>query len=179
VFASSGTGLLKWTFGGTVRQAPAEVINTVEFEPFGTSPYYRMVVDFTMHEPLWQAESARTAGPTEITTSPQNITLVNNGTYRNEWGTITVEGQIVDPTFTIGSDWVKYTGTVSNGGTLTLDMANWTATNGTADVSGDISHEGDLVWLPIPIGTAVTLTVSGTSIASSPNVTVSYVERFV
>jgi hypothetical protein len=183
LFATGGTGLLKHTMGTVIRQAPAEVVSAVTFEPFGTAPYYRFVVEFVMADPLWRAQSATTAGPTGITTSPQNLTLANNGTYRNEQGTIQVTGQIVDPKFTIDADWVQYTGTVAAGGTLTIDCANWVATNGTVDVSGDISHEGDLVWLPIPTGTAVTLTVTGsnlgTALGGSPIITVSYLDAYI
>ena len=181
-FARDGTALLKHSMAGTTRQAPAEILSSVQFEPFGTAPYYQFVVEWVMHYPFWRAETARTTGPTNLTTSPQNVTLVNNGTYRNEQGTISVTGQIVDPKLTIGDDWVQYTGTVAAGGTLTIDCASWVATNGTVDVSGDISHEGDLVWLPIPTGTAVTLAVSGTSMGTginTPTIAVSYLEAYL
>lgn len=179
VFATDGTALLKHTISGTVRQAPAEVVSSVQFEPFGTAPFYRYVVEFSMADPLWRAETGRTVGPVTITTNPQNVTLVNNGTYRQEQGTIKVTGEITDPKFTIGSDWVLYTGTVAGGGTLTIDCSNWTATNGTVDVSGDISHDGDLVWLPIPCGTAVTMAVSCGTLTGSPAVTVTHLEGYL
>jgi len=139
------------------------------------------VVDFNLHHPLWQAESANSQGPTNLTSNPQNVTLANNGTYRNEHGTISlvVPGTVTDPKFTIGSDYVEYTGTVYNGGTLLIDIDNWTATNGTVDVSGDITHDGDLVWLPIPVGTAITMEFSAGTVVGTPTVTVSYLERFV
>jgi len=86
---------------------------------------------------------------------------------------------VTDPKFAIGSTYVEYTGTVSAGGTLAINCSTWTATNGTVDVSGDITHEGDLVWLPIPIGTAVTCAVSAGTITDTPALTVSYLERFV
>lgn len=178
-FAHDGTALLKWSFGSITRQAPAEVVSAVVFEPFGTSPFYRCVVEFSMADPLWQAQTAYNSGTTAITSGTQNITLANNGTYRNEHGTIIVSGEIVDPKFTIDSAWVQYTGTVQTGTALTIDCSNWTATNGTADVSGDISHDGDLVWLPIPVGTANTMTVTSASYSGTPQVTVSYLERYI
>jgi len=181
LIATEGTALLKHTMGGTTRQVPAEIINAVDFEPFGTAPYYRFVVEWSLADPLWRAEAARTIGPTNLTTNPQNVTLVNNGTYRNEHATITLiaPGTVVDPKFAIGSTYVEYTGTVSGGGTLAINCSTWTATNGTADVSGDITHNGDLVWLPIPVGTAVTCAVSAGTIVGTPTVTASYLERFV
>lgn len=183
VLTTDGTALLKHTMGGTVRQVPAEVLNAVEFEPFGTAPYYRFVVDFNLADPLWQAETARSTGSTSIASNPQNVTLVNNGTYRNEHGTITLVtpagGTVVDPRFTIGDDYVEYTGTILAEGTLIIDCSNWTATNGTVDVSGDITHDGDLVWLPVPVGTAVTMAVSAGTVIGTPAVTVSYLERFI
>jgi hypothetical protein len=135
-------------------------------------------VEWTLADPLWRAETERTIGPVNITTNPQNVTLVNNGTYRNEHATIKITGEAVDPKLTIGTTYVEYTGTVASGGTLTINCSTWTATNGTVDVSGDITHEGDLVWLPIPVGTAGTCAVSAGSISGAA-LTVSYLERFV
>ena len=181
MMATEGTALLKHTMGGTTRQVPAEIVNASTFEPFGTVPYYRFVVEWSLADPLWRAENTRTIGPTNLTTNPQNVTLVNNGTYRNEHATVTLvsPGTVVDPRFTIGSTYVEYTGTVYDGGTLAIDCSTWTATNGTVDVSGDITHDGDLVWLPIPIGTALTMAFSAGTVTDTPTVTVSYLERFV
>lgn len=183
VFATEGTALLKHTISGTTRQVPAEVLSAVEFAPFGTAPYYRFVVEFSLADPLWQAETARTIGPTNWTTNPQNVTLINNGTYRNEHGTITLvtplNGTVVNPKFTIGTDYVQYTGTIASQGTLVIDCSSWTATSGTVDVSGDIIHDGDLVWLPIPTGTAVTLAASAGTLVGTPTVTAAYLERYI
>jgi len=62
---------------------------------------------------------------------------------------------------------------------LTIDVDGWTATNGTVDVSGDITHDGDLVWLPVPVGTAVTMAFSAGTVVGTPTVTVSYLERYI
>lgn len=181
MIATDGTALLKHTMGGTTRQVPAEILNAVEFTAFGPTPYYRFIVEWSLADPLWRAETAYNNGTVDILTNPQNLTISNRGTYRNEHAAITLvsPGTVVDPRFAIGADYVQYTGTIAGGGTLAIDCSAWTAINGTVDVSGDITHDGDLVWLPIPVGTAVTLTFSADTVVGTPTVAVTYLERFI
>ena len=160
-FAKDGTGTLKHQNAqGTTRLATVEVINTVEYDPGGPE-HYAFVVDFAFADPFWYAEAAGTT-TAAISMDPQNVTVPNNGTYRAMKPVLYVVGPATNPKLTVGSTWVQYTGAVSAGGTLTIDCGAYTATNGTANVSGDITHDGDVVWLPLPTGNN-TVTVEGCS----------------
>jgi hypothetical protein len=150
-FAQDGIGTLKHQNAqGTTRLATAEVINTVEFDPGGPD-HYAFVVEFAMADPFWYAEAAGTTTQS-ISMDPQNVTVNNPGTYRAVKPVYRIVGPATNPKLAVGSTWVQYTGSVANGGTLTIDCGAYTATNGTADVSGDITHDGDLVWLPLAVG---------------------------
>lgn len=178
LFATDGVGTLKHESGaGTTRIALAEVVDTVEFQPEGPW-HYVFVVEFAMADPFWYAEAGRTFGPTTITGSPQNMAIANNGTYQSAKGILRVTGQIVDPKVEIDDYWVQYTGTVSSGSTLTIDVGNYQALLGTVDVSGDISHSGGLEWLIVPTGGSITMTVTGSSL-SSPSVRLDFTEPYI
>ena len=125
-FSEPGTHLLKHTMGGTVREAPAEILQAIEFEPFGTAPYYRYVVEFMIHGAVWRSENDEVIGPTTISSTPQNIGLSNPGTYQTEDGVYTIIGYTIDPRVTMGSYYVEYDGTVVAGGTLVINCNDFT-----------------------------------------------------
>jgi hypothetical protein len=152
LFAQPGQHLLKHQFGSVVREQFAEVVNLVEFQPAGKLNVYNLVVEFLLASPMWLAQTTTTVGPTNLTTNPQNVAVTNPGSYRAEGSVLTLKGEIVDPVLTCSGVWVKYTGTVASGNSLVINCASWTALNDGLDVSGDISHEGDLIWLVIPPG---------------------------
>jgi len=177
-FAKAGEHTLKYQANGTTRLCTAEVINTIEFKPGG--PYhYDFVVEFTMADPFWYAETARTVGPTTISAGTQNITVPNNGTYQNEDAEITFTGPGVDPKFTIDSYWVQYSGTISAGSTLVIDCADFSATCGGAAATESITHDGAFSWLPVPVGTANTLTVNCSGYGTATSVQVVFTEVFI
>lgn len=178
LFAKEGQHTLKHQLPGTeTRQAEAEVAGVVEFQPGGPA-HYDLLVEFVLADPLWYAGTATTVGPTMLTQSPQNITVTNPGTWQSEQATITATGPMVDPKFTIGAVWVQYAGTVSAGGTLTLDCSDWTAMLGTANVGGGVTHSGALRWLVIPTG-ANTFTVTGSAYDASTAVTVTFTAPYL
>jgi len=178
VFARDGQHVLRCTLPGAVaRDATAEVVNVVEFQP--TGPYsYALMVEFVLADPWWYAQSVTTVGPTTIIQSPQNIAVTNDGTYKAEKATVTVAGPITDPKFAVGSIWVLYTGTVATGETLVIDCGDWTAELDGGDVSGNISHEGDLRWLVFAVGVN-TLIVTSSGFAGATTVTVEFTAAFV
>jgi hypothetical protein len=176
-FAKGGARTLKHQSNGTTRLATAEVANVVEFTPGG--PYhYDFVVEFVMADPFWYAEAASTVGPTTITAGTQNITVSNNGTYENQGAVITFTGPGVNPKFTVDSCYVQYTGSVSAGSTLSIDVSAYTATIGAATVTEDITHDGDTAWLPFPTGDN-TLTVECASYGTTTTVQVVYTEAYI
>jgi len=176
LFARDGQHTLSHTMGGVTRYATAEVNNAVEFQPQGTN-LSAFVVEFLLADPWWYAAAATTVGPTTITASPQNIGITNNGTYV-AIPTLTVTGPIANPTFTIGSVWVKFNDSIVVGETLTIDCESWEADVDGVDASGDITHEGKVRWLEIPVGVS-TLTVASSGYAGTTDVTVEFTQTYV
>jgi len=178
LFARDGQHTLRCALPGLeTRDATAEVVNVVEFQP--TGPYsYALMVEFVLTDPWWYSQSTTTVGPTTIIQSPQNIAVTNDGTYKAEKVTVTVAGPITDPKFAVGSIWVLYTGTVATDETLVIDCGDWTAELDGGDVSGNISHEGDLRWLVFAVGVN-TLIVTSSGFAGATTVTVEFTAAFV
>jgi len=178
-FAYDGIGTLKaQSAHGTTRVADVEVINQVDFDPQGPW-HYGIAVEFAFADPFWYAENATTVGPTSISSNPQNIALDNIGTYQAEKATITlvVPGTVATPRFTDGSYYVEYSGTVV-GGTLIISCGSYTAYSGTSNVTGDIVHDGGLVWLSIPPGSS-DLTFSAATVLGTPTVTATWTAAFL
>jgi hypothetical protein len=162
-----------------VRTATVEVVRQVEFEPKVFNAAYVFVVEFLMADPLWYAESKTTVGPTIITMSSQNITINNAGTYESQKAIFTITGPITNPILTIGAIWMKYTGSVGSGSTLVIDCGAWTAKLDGVDVSGNISHDGALCWLPIPVSTTNSLNVASSGYTSGTTVKVQFYAPYV
>lgn len=163
LFARSGQHTLKGQFGTVTRTALAEVVNQIDFEPQGRTNVYAFVVEFVIAGGLWLAESKTTVGPTTISMVNQNITVTNAGTYKSEKAIFTLAGPLSNPKLTIGSVWVQYTGAIAGGQSLVIDCGAWTALLAGADVSGNITHDGDLCWLPIPAGANTLAVTTGTT----------------
>ena len=176
LFATEGLGTLVHVnaAGGTLT-AQAEVANVVEFEPEGPW-HYNVAVEFVFADPYWYG-AATTEGPDNVTASPGTVTLVNPGSARADGATITVVGAITNPKLTIGSTYVQYSGTVSAGATLVMDVGNYTATLGTVDVTSSVTHSGDARWLPVPAGTS-SMVVTGSGI-STATVAVSFATPYI
>lgn len=192
LFAKQGQQTLQYTNASETRSATVEIVSAIEFRR--TSPGgYMLLVEFVMAQPYWFVQSGGELGTmvlatdsigdegisveeTGIGASPHNFTVNNTGTAPNEKATIAVGGQITNPTLTIGDTWVKYTGTVGAGETLTIHCEDFTADVDGSDVTPDISHGGDVVWVVIPTGSN-TATLSGSSL-SSASVTVSFTKYY-
>jgi len=85
---------------------------------------------------------------------------------------------VVTPRFAIGDNYVEYAGTVASAGTLVISCGSFSATSGTVPVTGDITHDGGLVWLSIPVGSA-DMAVSASTVIGTPTVTVSWTPAFL
>ena len=187
LFATDGAGTLKvknaggTSVAGTTRVATVEVINAVEFDPQGPW-HYNFAVEFTFADPFWYAENATTVGPVAITSNPQNIAVNNVGTYKADKATVTLAiptgGTVIDPKFAVGNYYVQYSGTVIGPGTLVLNCGSFTAMNGSVQVTGDCTHDGGLVWLSIPVGSA-DMAVSAATMIGTPTVTVTWTPAFL
>ena len=165
LFATEGLGtLVHVNAAGGTRTTQAEIANVVEFEPEGPW-HYNMAVEFVCPDPYWYGATT-TVAPGTVTTTPGTVTVVNPGTGRVDSGTVTITGLIVDPRLAIGSTYVQYSGTVSAGATLVLKVADYTATLGGLDVTSNVAHSGNALWLPFSAGTN-TVVVTGDSVGTA------------
>lgn len=179
LFARAGQHTLKMQFGTAVRTAVVEVVKEVEFEPRIGNAAYVFVVEFLMADPLWYADTKTTVGPTVITMASQNVTVNNAGTYESQKGVFTLTGPITNPILTIGAIWMKYSGAVGSGQTLVIDCSEWTAKLDGVDVSGNMSHDGALCWLPIPASATNSLNVASSGYTGATTVQVEFYAPFV
>ena len=177
ILGQPGQGVLSRTVAGRTAawNVNAEVANVVEFTP-ASDTMYNAVVEFLCADPFWTGALA-SAATVDIASSPHTFTATNNGTAANERGTITILGAITDPKIQIGDIWVKYSGTVTAGGTLIIDCNNYTAAKGTADVTGSITHGGAAAWMRLLPG-ANTVTVTGSGL-TAPDVTLTFSELWL
>jgi hypothetical protein len=177
LFARDGQHTLKHTMGGVTRVAKAEVASAIEFQPRGPN-LYAFVVEFVLADPLWYGESSVIIGPHGVSFTPYNIGVNNHGTYKAEKVVITVTGEMTNPRFTVGQIWVQYNGTVAGGETLIIDGGDWKAEKNEVDATKDISHDGAIRWLELPVGIS-TLTVTGTVGSPTPTVKVEFTPAYI
>jgi hypothetical protein len=175
LFGKAGQHELGYTVGGVRRVAQAEVVEKFEFTPDakGRANVYGFAVMFTLADPCWYAETATTFGPERIGTTSDSFTINNPGTYEVTKAVITITGEITDPQLTIGSVWVKWTGTVGAAQALVIDCSAFTAELDESDASDGITHSDPGPWLPIPSGDS-TLEVASASVSGAA-VTVEFV----
>lgn len=142
-------------------------------------PYHvDLIADLLMADPLWYA-TALTTATTPFSSVPTSLAVTNPGTYTADRMTITLAcpsspaALLTDPVVTIGSVWVKYTGVVGSGSTLTINTETFAATIGSTNVASAITHSGAVRWLTAPPG-ANTVTVSAAGISNTPTLTISF-----
>lgn len=142
-------------------------------------PYHvDLIADLLMANPLWYA-TALTTATTPFSSVPTDLAIINPGTYTADKVTITLAcpsspaALLTDPVITIGSVWLKYTGVVGSGSTLTINTETFAATIGSTNVASAITHSGAVRWLTVPPG-ANTATVSAAGISNTPTLTISF-----
>lgn len=167
---------------GTRNETCTVECTSVNVVPRG--PYHvDLVADLLMADPLWYATS-NTVATTPFSSVPTNLTVVNPGTYPADRVTITLycpsfpAALLTDPVVTIGSVWVKYTGVIGSGYTLTINTGTFAATIGTSDVSSAITHSGAVRWLVVPVGSNVA-TVSAAGISNTPTLTITFAAPYL
>jgi hypothetical protein len=178
--------------GVEYRQTWAKIIS-VQRERGAASPYRQPVIlELEQDYPYWLASSDEPwyldngdvldidlgldAGNFEtksITSTPHNSTITNSGTIRCRRGTISIipeiGASIVNPkieNFTSG-DWIKFTGTISAGSTLSIDLLSRTVEIDGVDAYSGFSVSNKRTWMELERGDnliRVTGMVSGTII---------------
>lgn len=182
LFGQAGQKTLTRRRGTRTETAQAECVN-IEIVPRG--PHHAdMIVDLWMADPLWYASTVTTA-TTPFSSSPVKLAITNPGTYQNERAVLTItcptfpSTSVTDPLFTLGSLWVKYTGVVAAGQTLTIDAGNFTATVAGGSVIDKITWSAaQAQWMIIPRG-ASTLTLSASGLSWTPTLTVTFYAAYV
>lgn len=176
LFGSDGQHTLARTFGALTLNTTVDV-RRMRWLPLG--PYaYSLSVEMIMAYPFWSATSLTTA-TTPFSSVPTNLTVTNGGTYTADKVTITLAcpsspaALLTNPKVTIGSVWVKYTGVIGSGSTLTINTETFAATIGSTDVASAITHSGAVRWMTVPPG-ANTATVSADGISNTPTLTISF-----
>lgn len=182
LFGTSGLQTLTRRRGTRTETTQAECVNH-EVVPRG--PFHAdLIVDLWMPDPLWYITTLTTA-TTPFSSVPATLPITNAGTYANDRAVITVTcpsspaASITDPVFTLGSVWVKYTGTVAAGQTLQIDAGNFTATVAGSSVIDKITWNGAQArWMVIPRGANI-LTVTAGGISNTPTLTVAFYPAYV
>ena len=178
LFARDGQRTLKMQNPTNTLQATVSVDGLITFDAGGPR-HYDFVVQFTVASGFWESESATQVGPTVITQSPQNITVDNDGGYVMEKATITCQGPLTNPKFTVGSVWVQYTGAVALGEELIINIDTFIATLDGVDRTGNISHDGKLVYLVFPVGSNTMAVNSSAFNSVNSSVQVDFTEVFL
>jgi len=165
LFGSAGERELRRIMAnGSIRRIDAEVVNAVTFKP-RTESFATFIVEFLCAYPFWSS-CAIWECEVGISDATTTFTVDNRGTVENDRATVIIEGAITDPKLAIGDTWVKYTGTVASGETLTIDVDAFTADLDGTDVTDKITHGGAVAWLVLPTG-ANTATLTGTGVSGA------------
>lgn len=174
LFAVDGQSTLTRTRGTRTESALAECIN-MNVVPRG--PFHAdLVVDLLLADPLWY-DTTQQVTSSPFSSVPFSMTVANPGSYRSERIVVTITAgagaSITNPTITIGSTWVKYTGVVSATQSLQIDVGNFTATKASSSVLADITwNQGQARWLLLQKGSnTVQVTADGISNTSTLYVT--------
>jgi len=146
---------------GTIRRAQAEVRDSVAFADRGQLAY-KVALSLLLPTPWFFATADTVHQETNINNVPRLFTVNNPGTVQLRHGltiTIWTDGGPTGATLTApkitnnaNGVWVKFDGVVNPGQTLVIDVENYTATLDGANVSHQILHDGDPLWLTLEPG---------------------------
>lgn len=180
LFAVDGQSTLTRRRGTRTESALAECINlnVVPRGPF----HVDLVVDLLLADPLWY-DTIQQVATHPFSSVPYSGTVSNPGSYRSERFVVTLTcgalTSITNPTITIGSTWVKYTGTVAATQTLQIDVGNFTATKAGSSVIDAITwNQGQARWLLLQTGSN-TIQVTADGISNTPTLYVTFYPPYV
>jgi len=149
----------------SVRNAFATVDNPLEIERFNDR-FVRAVIEFTLADPIFRGTSQiNNAGTASAGTVTFNV--VNSGNVEERDPTLHLIGPLNNPSLSNGanSHTLAYAGSIAAGGTVVIQTAStgeYTATNGTTNVIGNITHSPSSALMVFNPGTnTITLTNAG------------------
>lgn len=180
LFAVDGQSTLTRRRGTRIESALAECIN-LNVVPRG--PFHAdLIVDLLLADPLWY-DTTQQVSTHPFSSVPYSGTVNDPGSYRSEKIVITLScgasTSITNPTFTIDSTWVKYTGVVAATQSLQIDVGNFTATKAGSSVLSDITwNQGQARWLLLQKGSN-TIQVTADGISNTPTLYVTFYPSYV
>jgi len=144
---------------GGVRKAAAEV---TDFDVSQKSNRYaRVTVDFLLDKPFFRSTVA-TSDTQTIDSNPKTYTLTNPGTAEDRSAVITFMGPlsypkltnlITDPVTGLAANvWVGYTGALTAGQTVVIDVAAGTCLFNGANALNQLIHSGDTYFMVLKSG---------------------------
>lgn len=159
-FGQQAQGYLKRQMAdGSFRQSLAEPFGQNKTGAFGFRHILqdhagKIVVDFKLSEPVFRSLIQTAPTPTTIDASPKTFEINNLGTAQDRSSIITLAGPLTNPRIDIAesSTWVSYTGVISGGSNLVLDVKHFTAKLNGTNVLDDVLHAGDHYFLVLEPG---------------------------
>lgn len=156
-----------------VQTGKAECVGTLDPNMRGNT-LAGLVVDLLMADPFWYGAQVAPAVPLA------GATIVNAGNVRARWMTVVFTGpfttQVTLTNQTLNS-WLKYTGTVAGGETITIDTSTGAAVSSVAgNVQDKISHSGTVGLLEFVPGNNAMLLAAG---GGSGNAVITYKPPFL
>ena len=142
---------LKRTMGdGSVREAPAEVADTLGFNRIGPTAG-RFTVDFLIAEGFMRSNTLTDTGQINISSSPHDFTLTNPGTAEDRSAIITFHGDLEDPKLTNLDNgiWVGIIGALTSGQSYDVDVSEFSIDPSDYDV---LQHSGDNYFMVLNPG---------------------------
>ena len=144
---------------GSVRKAAAEVTKYDVSQK--SNRYARVTVDFLLDKPFFRSTVA-TSDTQTIDSNPKTYTLTNPGTAEDRSAVITFTGPlsypkltnlITDPVTGLAADvWVGYTGALTAGQTVVIDVAAGTCLFNGANALNQLIHSGDTYFMVLKSG---------------------------
>lgn len=147
----------------TTRQALAQGTVSAVTDGSGNGETLALMVDFLMTDPWWYGATVA-PGATTINASPKSLTLTDPGTILTNRLLLDIVGPITNPRVTNSTTntWVEVDQVVGSGIHLLIDCYAFTALLAGVDVTGSLSHAGDVPYLTVAPG-ANTLVVTSPS----------------
>jgi len=182
LFAPSTQKTLSFTYEDTTtRTAQATVDKPIQVKRMGTTAA-RVVVEFTLPDPLFRLSTAIADNTTTINANPTAMVVTNPGTAIERNPTIILTGPLQNTVITNSTNGaiLTYTGTIASPRIVTISTVNgeYVATDDlAANKIGNISHSGAASLLPLDVGTN-NLSIAD-STATTGTVKVSFYAPFV
>jgi hypothetical protein len=152
LFGSRDRQLLKRTMGdGSVRQAYAEVVNTLGFKAVGPLGG-RFTVDFLVAGAFLRSDTQTSSGEVSVSASPTDFTVNNGGTVKDKSAVITFHGPLENPKLEnlTNGIWVGLNDTLGAADEVAVDVEEFTA-DPEADI-GNVEHSGDTYFMVLEPG---------------------------